>query len=186
MMKEVDSDFEAAAEEAVNEEVLADDFGEEDVSQGDFDGENTLARQVQSAIEKTPPITQAFLTLSIGATVLAMLLNNNRFPDFLLLDWAQVASRGQLWRLFTAFLYFGPLDISFALTVQFVWQYMSQLEKVHHKEPEQVSPQPPGVNVGLTHVFEHFIKAWDANECFAPPFLTCLSRRVSPRARSSW
>jgi hypothetical protein len=147
---EIESDAEATEPAADAEDddgfhVAADDVdgasggGDgEGVNQGDFDGENTLARQVQSAIEKTPPVTQVFLTLSIGVTLASFLLNNNRFPDFLLLDWAQVVTRGQLWRLFTAFLYFGPLDISFALTVQFVWQYMSQLEKVHHKEPEQV------------------------------------------------
>jgi len=125
-----DDEFNVAADE--------DGFGDIGVNQGDFDGENTFARQMQSAIEKTPPVTQAFLTMSIGVTLASFALNNNRFPDFLLLDWAQVVTRGQIWRLFTAFLYFGPLDISFALTVQFVWQYMSQLEKVHHKEPEQV------------------------------------------------
>jgi hypothetical protein len=142
--KEAESEAEVA-EPSVDVEddefnVAADEDGFDDigVNQGDFDGENTFARQMQSAIEKTPPVTQAFLTLSIGVTLASFALNNNRFPDFLLLDWAQVVTRGQIWRLFTAFLYFGPLDISFALTVQFVWQYMSQLEKVHHKEPEQV------------------------------------------------
>jgi len=111
-----------------------DDFG--DASAADFEGEDTVTRRLLSAVNRTPPITQGFLTLSIAVTVGAMLLNENRFPKFLLLDWSKVA-QGQLWRLFTTFLYFGPLDISFALTVQFVWQYMSQLEKVHHKEPEQ-------------------------------------------------
>ena len=109
-----------------------DNFG--DVSAADFEGEDTLGRRLKSAVEKTPPITQGFLTVSIAITALSCVLNHNRFPDFLMLDWSRVA-RGEIWRLLTNFLYFGPLDISFALTMQFVWQYMSQLEKVHHKEP---------------------------------------------------
>jgi len=140
-----DDEFNVAVDE--------DGFHDIGVNQGDFDGENTFARQMQSAIEKTPPVTQAFLTLSIGATLASFALNNNRFPDFLLLDWAQVVTRGQIWRLFTAFLYFGPLDISFALTVQFVWQYMSQLEKVHHKEPEQVRSSVGLARSRSSHVF---------------------------------
>ena len=110
---------------------------DDDATMADFEGEDTLMRRLKSAVERTPPITQGFLSLSILVTALAMLLNGNQYPKFLLLDWQRVFARGELWRLFTAFLYFGPFDISFALTIQFVWQYMSQLEKVHHKEPEQ-------------------------------------------------
>ena len=114
-------------------------FGDEgdEASMADFEGEDTLMRRIKSAVKRTPPITQGFLSLSIAVTFLSMLLNGNKFPAALLLDWPKVLSGLQLWRMFSAFLYFGPFDISFLLTIQFVWQYMSQLEKVHHKEPEQ-------------------------------------------------
>lgn len=126
-------------DESSDEEVDWDDldFDDDGASMADFEGEDTLMRRIKSAVERTPPITQGFLSLSILVTFLAMLMNGNEYPKFLLLDWQQVFSRFQIWRLFTAFLYFGPFDISFVLTIQFVWQYMSQLEKVHHKEPEQ-------------------------------------------------
>jgi Derlin-2/3 len=126
------------AEESESED-LDDDFGDDDfgdASAADFEGEDTLGRRLVSAVNRTPPITQGFLTLSIAITLGAMLFNGNQYPRCLLLDWSEVL-HGQVWRLLTAFMYFGPFDISFALTIQFVWQYMSQLEKVHHKEPEQ-------------------------------------------------
>ena len=108
-----------------------------EVNAGDFEGEDTLMRRIKSAIEKTPPITQGFITASIAITVGSFILNQNQWPQFLFLDWGRVA-HGQIWRMITTFLYFGPLDLSYGLTVQFIWQYMAQLEKVHHKEPEQV------------------------------------------------
>jgi len=134
--KEEEEEVEESDSAADDDDDFAFGFEEEDVTEGDFDGEGTMAARIRSAVEKTPPVTQGFLSLSIAATVGAWLLNGNRFPDFLFLDWVKV-KQGQIWRLLTSFLYFGPLDISYVLTVQFVWQYMSQLEKVHHKEPEQ-------------------------------------------------
>jgi hypothetical protein len=94
-----------------------------DATNGDFEGEDTLVRRLKSAIERTPPITQAFLSMSIAVTVGSMLLNKNQWPEILLLDWEKF-SKGQIWRVFTTFLYFGPCDISYVLTVQFVWQYI--------------------------------------------------------------
>lgn len=64
-----------------------------------------------------------------------MVFNNNQWPDFLLLDWKPAIFKLQLWRLFTPFLYLGPVGVNFALTVHFAWTYMSQLEKLHYREP---------------------------------------------------
>ena len=122
------SDSSDGGEEEVEVESDEED-GFDDVSADDFDGEATLMKRVKTMVERTPPVTQLFLSASIAVTVLSAILNENRFPSVLLLDWSKVAT-GQVWRLLTAFLYFGPLDFSFALTVQFVVQYMSQLEKV--------------------------------------------------------
>lgn len=42
-----------------------------------------------------------------------------------------------MWRLITGFLYFGPFGIAYLLTIQFVWQYMSQIEKLYFDQPER-------------------------------------------------
>lgn len=155
-------DAEEEDESSPRDAASGDDSGDADaqsaVNAGDFEGESTMFRRLQNAVQRTPPITQAFMGASIGLTIASFALNSNRWPTWLLLDWSKVL-RGQVgylsprqeankitlcppcckvWRVLTTFLYFGPLDLSYALTVQFVWQYMSQLEKVHHKEPEQV------------------------------------------------
>jgi Derlin-2/3 len=84
---------------------------------------------------KTPPITQAYLGSSMAITLLSFLLNGNRWPDFLHFDWTAVLT-GQVWRFVTSFMYFGQLDMFFPLTMQFIWQHMSQLEKLNHSAPE--------------------------------------------------
>jgi len=61
--------------------------GGDDVSAGDFAGEHTVVRQAALALARTPPVTLAFLTLSVAVTALAAAFNQNRFPDVLLLDW---------------------------------------------------------------------------------------------------
>lgn len=64
-----------------------------------------------------------------------MFLNNNRWPNVLMLDWELALYRLQLWRLITPFFYLGPVGLNFFLTAQFMWTYMSQLEKLHYREP---------------------------------------------------
>lgn len=64
-----------------------------------------------------------------------MLLNNNQWPDVLMLDWEPTIYKLQLWRLITPFFYLGPVGLNFFLTAQFMWTYMSQLERLHYREP---------------------------------------------------
>lgn len=61
--------------------------------------------------------------------------NRNQWPQVLLLDWEPTILKLQLWRLFTPFFYLGPLGLNFLLTAHFSWTYMSQLEKLHYREP---------------------------------------------------
>ena len=85
---------------------------------------------------KTPPVTQVYVGLSFAITLLSFLLNKNKFPSLLFLDWKQVVTGLQIWRPLTAFLYFGPLGLNYLLTIHFVWTYMAQLEKLNYKKPE--------------------------------------------------
>jgi len=112
--------------------------GEEDNEhkEGMFDDQKSLVSNTISSIwNKTPPMTQIYVGSSVAATVLSFILNKNVWPDFLHFSWSDILG-GQLWRLGTAFLFFGQLDIFFPLTMQFVWQHMSQLEKLSYKKPE--------------------------------------------------
>jgi Derlin-2/3 len=95
-----------------------------------------LLAPLLTIISKTPPITRIYLTTSFLCTLFSFLLLGNRFPKTLLLDWPSVMKL-QLWRPLTSFLYFGPFGVSFLLTIQFLWQYMSQVEKLHYARPEK-------------------------------------------------
>lgn len=126
----------ADAEDAANV-----DDGEED-SPDDDDGQRAISSQdipilnkAKEIWRKTPPITQAYLGGSILITALSFVLNQNKWPDFLHFSWPSILS-GQFWRLISAFLYLGQLDLFFPLTMQFVWQHMSQLEKLNCTKPE--------------------------------------------------
>eukprot|EP01034_Spumella_vulgaris_P021847 gene21847-27918_t len=82
-------------------------------------------------------MTQVYVTSTILVTALSAVLNSNKFPSLLLFDWSSILGKFQVWRLYTAFLNFGALDIFYPLTLQFVWQYMSQLEKLNYNRPEE-------------------------------------------------
>lgn len=86
---------------------------------------------------KTPPITQVYVGASIAMTLLVFVLNKNSWPEVLNLNWNSVVTRIQLWRPFTAFLFFGPFGLNYVLTIQFVWTYMAQLEKLHYNKPAE-------------------------------------------------
>lgn len=118
--------------------------GEEDSesSSADKDGAFSLESVpfVSSAAalwRRTPPMTQAYLAASITVTVLSALFNGNRWPEVLTFAWQPILGGLQLWRLATAFLHLGPLDVFYPLTLQFVWQHMAQLEKMEFAAPEE-------------------------------------------------
>jgi Derlin-2/3 len=52
-----------------------------------------------------------------------------------MLDWKKVLTRLQIWRPFTSFLNFGPMGLGYLMTAQFVWVYMSTLERLNHNRP---------------------------------------------------
>eukprot|EP01039_Chlorochromonas_danica_P005184 gene5184-5706_t len=69
-------------------------------------------------------------------TLLCFLFNRNQWPEYFTFSWSGIFPKFQIWRLATGFLYFGALDLFYPLTLQFVWQHMSQLEKMNYKSPE--------------------------------------------------
>lgn len=110
------------------------DAADFDIAEDDFAEENTLGRMLV-AWEKTPPVTKAYLSASFAATAYGYLLNKNKFPTILLMDWKLTTSRLQLWRPITAFLNVGPFGLGYVMTVHFVWTYMGTLERLNHDRP---------------------------------------------------
>eukprot|EP01036_Dinobryon_divergens_P024673 gene24673-33144_t len=126
--------------EKVVEEVEEEEEEEEEVAEEETTESRKaipLMSSISSLWSKTPPISQVYLLSSIVLTVSTFILNQNKWPDFLLFDWKSILFGFQYWRLFTAFLFFGPLDLFYPLTLQFVWQHMSQLEKLNYNKPEE-------------------------------------------------
>ena len=105
-----------------------------DAAEDDFGDENTLTQLVE-AYHKTPPLTKAYLTASFGAALLGYVSNKNDFPSILQLEWKPILTQMQIWRPLTAFLNFGPLGLGYLMTAQFVWTYMSTLERLNHNTP---------------------------------------------------
>jgi hypothetical protein len=132
-----DSDFEDEEEEDDENDLLGmmDDMDDgEFVDDSDFAEDDVLKRAI-AAFVKTPPLTKAYLSASMVATLYGYLMNRNQFPSFLSLEWKPTLTKLQIWRPFTAFLNFGPLGIGYPLTAHFVWEYMSTLERYCHKRP---------------------------------------------------
>lgn len=118
---------------------LDDLFGDDDdlmLEDDDDDfGEMTSWDRFLQQYQSTPPLTKAFLTASAALTTYGYLFDKqHQFPGLFQLDLGKVV-KGQLWRPLTAFLNFGGLGLGYALTMQFVWTYMKDLERLHHHVP---------------------------------------------------
>ena len=130
---EVDVDEDEEDEDEDDEDDLFD--GQDlDSAEDEFAEENYLERTLD-AWAKGPPLTKGYLTASFVATMFGFLFHKNEFPPWLLLEWKPLYTKMQLWRPFTAFLNLGPFGMGYLLTAQFVWTYMSQIERLHHANP---------------------------------------------------
>lgn len=106
-----------------------------DVQLGGGARDNPMLNSITDLWKKTPPITKAYISTSAIFTLLAFFFNKNVWPEFLHLKWNAVLTQFQFWRPFTAFFFYGPLGLNYILTIQFVWTYMAQLEKLSYKSP---------------------------------------------------
>ena len=126
--------------EDVAEDETIDTQFDEDSAMQELDEDSNSSNQLLSSVgemwSKTPPVTQIYIGGSILLSLMVFTLNKNVWPEYLNLDWKKVLTRMELWRPFTAFLFFGPLGMNYLLTIHFVWTYMSQLEKLNFKAPE--------------------------------------------------
>lgn len=127
------------AEANEDDSQVADADDDDSMMVGEED-ENNRSNQLMSSVSgmwtKTPPVTQVYIGSSLFLSLAVFILNKNIWPEFLNLDWIKVLTRFEVWRPFTAFMFFGPLGMNYLLTIHFVWTYMSQLEKLNFKAPE--------------------------------------------------
>lgn len=120
----------------INEEEDADgEEGEIDIEMGQK--KNNMFAFATDALEKTPPLTKLYLLSSIAITTASFFLNKNQWPSILHFDWNSILFKFQWWRIVSAFLFLGQLDLFYPLTLQFVWQHMGQLEKLSCKKPDE-------------------------------------------------
>ena len=141
----------ATLEDDDDEEEMDDDDDDDDLSL-DFDDDDDLMNSVAAgggnefdeitmvdrlvtSYQKTPPFTKLYLSISLAITMYGYLFQRNEFPSVLLLQWEKVVTRLQIWRLVTSFFHFGPFGLGYIMTLQFVWVYMSTLERIHHNKP---------------------------------------------------
>lgn len=135
--KEIDSKKDDATDS--NDENSDDSFDDEDIDQLDLgdSGSSAMLSSVSEIWSKTPPMTQVYLFGTMFISILSFILNKNKWPEVLHFEWKPILTGFQFWRIFTAFLYFGPVGLNYILTLQFVWQYMSHLEKMNYNKPEE-------------------------------------------------
>ncbi|CAM9446768.1 unnamed protein product, partial [Phaeothamnion confervicola] len=112
-----------------------DDDAADDLQEGAF-AEDGIVKRALKAWQKTPLITRNYMRATAGLTVFSFLFLNNEWPDCLLLKWRSTFTRLQLWRPVAPFLYYGPLGVSYVVTLHFVWTYMSELERRLYNAPQ--------------------------------------------------
>ncbi|GBE62047.1 DER1 [Babesia ovata] len=94
-----------------------------------------ISRHIK-AIQRIPPVTGAYVALSTVSALLAWALNDNYTLNALQFDLQRV-KRGEIWRLITPFLNFGPLWLAHMFMLQSVVLYMSSVEISHCAKPEK-------------------------------------------------
>jgi len=131
-----DYDDEDCDESDFDDDMMFDDMDDMMMEEDDAFGEDSTVTQLIESWQKTPPFTKAYLSASIGATLLGYLTQkNHEFPPYFSLEWKKVLTQFHVWRPLTAFLNFGTLGIGYILTLNFVWTYMSTLERLNHDHP---------------------------------------------------
>ncbi|GMH73662.1 hypothetical protein TrVE_jg7455 [Triparma verrucosa] len=131
------SDDEETSSDEESENATEYDFADDIDGDSDFDesfDDSSLLPRLLHHYHTTPPLTKLYLTSSFIISTLSFLLNQNRFPSILTLHYPSLLT-GQLWRPVTQFMNLGPLSLSYFLTLQFLWTYMSSIEKLLHTTP---------------------------------------------------
>lgn len=82
----------------------------------------------QQAWQALPPVAKTYLSAITIITILATI--NIIHPYTLLWNFELLVKKFQLWRLLTPFLYFGEISFGWLMSMMFIWQYCSKLEKL--------------------------------------------------------
>lgn len=77
------------------------------------------------------PLTRVYITLVAAATLLGLILGEERTQGWLALDPLRVLYGGELWRPFTAACFLGPPSIGWLMSGYYLFEYGSALERAY-------------------------------------------------------
>ncbi|WWC88404.1 uncharacterized protein L201_003315 [Kwoniella dendrophila CBS 6074] len=86
-----------------------------------------MAQPVEQWITDIPPVTRVWVAASLATSVLVEC--QVIAPLQLYFSWKAAIGNGQVWRLITTFLYFGPLSLDLAFHMFFIMRYSRLLEE---------------------------------------------------------
>ncbi|SPJ08568.1 DER1-like protein [Plasmodium sp. DRC-Itaito] len=96
--------------------------------------ENNIIYSYIKSFKRTPPITKIYL---LGTFILSVLIHiNKNVYKLILFDFNKIFKKGEIWRLFTPYLYIGNLYLQYILMFNYLNIYMSSVEISHYKKPE--------------------------------------------------
>ncbi|SOS76550.1 DER1-like protein [Plasmodium sp. gorilla clade G1] len=96
--------------------------------------ENNIIYSYIKSFKRTPPITKIYL---LGTFLLSVLIHMNKnVYKLILFDFNKIFKKGEIWRLFTPYLYIGNLYLQYILMFNYLNIYMSSVEISHYKKPE--------------------------------------------------
>ncbi|VWU49146.1 DER1-like protein [Hepatocystis sp. ex Piliocolobus tephrosceles] len=99
----------------------------------DYMENNYIYSYIKSFI-RTPPITKIYLLSTLFLSI-SMHFNKSVYK-FIIFDFYKIFEKGEVWRLFTPFLYIGNLYLQYILMFNYLNIYMSSVEIAHYKQPE--------------------------------------------------
>jgi hypothetical protein len=99
---------------------------------------SSIAKTVMKYVDKTPPFARFYTLSTLSLSLFSLIFLNNEYPfKYLDLNLYKAIFGFQYWRLFTGFMFFGNVSANFLLTLHFIWEYFSSVEKMYLQSPEE-------------------------------------------------
>jgi len=134
---------------------------------------------INSVIGRQPPVTRCFICCSVALASLCSLEIIS--PYSLYLNWHLIISEGEIWRLLTAFLFFGNFSIPFFWNMYVLVFYCSSLEEMAFRS--RTADFLYMLTVGAAMLL--FISYWFANSFFISGAVIDLMTYVWGRRNSN-
>lgn len=88
-----------------------------------------MAQSIRSEYLQVPVVTRVYVTACVLTTVAVQL---NVVSPLQLLYHPGLVRNGEVWRLFTCFLFYGQLGFSFFFNIVFLYRFCRKLEETHY------------------------------------------------------